>query len=416
MTTRVGRRLGLRIALVSEHASPLAVLGGVDAGGQNVHVAALAHALAERGADVVVHTRRDDPDLPRVVDVDGVRVVHVDAGPAAPVPKDELLPYMGEFADALRHDWRDEPPAIVHAHFWMSGLASFEAAAPLGIPVVQTFHALGVVKRRQQGVKDTSPAARIDVERMLAREVAHVLATCSDEMFELLHLGGEGRRISVVPCGVDLEHFRPDGPVEARRPDAPPHRLVVVSRLVERKGIGNVISAMPALPSVELVIAGGPARDRLRDDPEARRLQQLAEDLGVADRVDLRGRVERVDVPALLRSADVCVCVPWYEPFGIVPLEAMACGVPVLASAVGGLVDTVVHGATGIHVPARRPDLVAQAVRELLADDDLRARLAAGGLERARSRYGWHRVAAGTLAAYTSVLASRREQQGALVW
>ncbi|MGI8683242.1 MAG: glycosyltransferase, partial [Mycobacteriales bacterium] len=158
----------MRIAMVSEHASPLAVLGGVDTGGQNVHVAALAGALARLGHSVTVHTRRDDPDLPRRVQLrPGVTVDQVTAGPAREIPKDELLPYMAAFAADLRAQWESEleRPDVVHAHFWMSGLAALAAARPLHIPVVQTFHALGVVKRRQQGSKDTSPPQRLELER-----------------------------------------------------------------------------------------------------------------------------------------------------------------------------------------------------------------------------------------------------------
>src|SRR4051794_6406630 len=148
--------------MVSEHASPLAVLGGVDAGGQNVHVAALATYLARRGMEVVVHTRRDDPSLPRRVRLaPGVEVDHVDAGPPEPLPKDELLTHMGAFGDQLADAWASERPSVVHSHFWMSALAALEAASELGIPVAHTFHALGVVKRRHQGVEDTSPEGRI---------------------------------------------------------------------------------------------------------------------------------------------------------------------------------------------------------------------------------------------------------------
>jgi D-inositol-3-phosphate glycosyltransferase len=205
-----------------------------------------------------------------------------------------------------------------------------------------------------------------------------------------------------VPCGVDLRHFGPDGPTEARTPGVA--RLVVVSRLVERKGVGNVVTALADVPGAELVIAGGPAECDLIHNDEARRLMQLAEDAGVADRVRLRGRVERADLPALLRSADAVLCVPWYEPFGIVALEAMACGVPVVATAVGGLVDTVVDGVTGIHVPPRSPDRMAAAVNCLLEDPGLRRRLGTAGARRARRRYGWNRVAQSTLGVYGELL------------
>src|SRR5438046_370223 len=261
----------MRIAMVSEHASPLAVLGGVDAGGQNVHVAALAAALARLGAEVAVHTRRDDPGQPRRVPfAPGVVVEHVDAGPPREVPKDELLPYMDAFADELRRAWREEPPDVVHGHFWMSGRAALAAARPLGIPVVQTFHALGTVKRRHQGVKDTSPPTRLREEATLAREADRIVATCSDEVFELVRIGADLRRVAVVPCGVDLGMFQPDGPAVPRPSGAA--RLLVVSRLVERKGIGDAVAAMARLPGVELVVAGGPPASELARDPEARRL------------------------------------------------------------------------------------------------------------------------------------------------
>jgi D-inositol-3-phosphate glycosyltransferase len=391
--------------MVSEHASPLAALGGADAGGQNVHVAALSAALARRGVEVVVHTRRDDPALPaRVAVAPGVTVEHVDAGPPASIPKDELLPHMAELAARLRRSWRVDPPDVVHAHFWMSGLAALTAARPLGLPLVQTFHALGVVKRRHQGAKDTSPPSRVDTERLLARSADYLVATCSDEVFELVRMGADLHRITVVPCGVDLGLFRPDGPVEPRHPHR--SRLLVVSRLVERKGIGNVIAALTELPGTELVIAGGPPARRLAEDSEARRLSDLAELLGVAGRVDLRGQVEPGDLPALYRSADLVVSVPWYEPFGIVPLEAMACGVPVVAAAVGGLVDTVVDGVTGVHVPPRRPDLLARVLAGLLADPARRAALGTAGAWRARRRYGWDRIARGTLEVYADLVAA----------
>ena len=390
----------MRIDMVSEHASPLAALGDVDAGGQNVHVAALAAGLARRGAEVVVHTRRDDPELPAEVEMaPGVTVSHVAAGPPEPLPKDELLPHMGDFGRRLLERWRGRPPDVVHAHFWMSGLAALNAARQVAVPVVQTFHALGVVKRRHQGDRDTSPAGRLAMERAIMGGAAWIVATCSDEVFELVREGADRRRISVVPCGVNTARFRPGGPAEERR--AP--RVVCVGRLVERKGVDDVMRALAGLPGVELVVAGGPSHERLANDPEARRLAALASDLGVADRVDLRGGIPRDAVASLMRSADAVVCVPWYEPFGIVPLEAMACGVPVVASTVGGMIDTVVNGETGVHVPPRQPDRLRAALATLLSDPGRRTTLGAGGVRRARERYTWDRVAGATLDVYSKL-------------
>ncbi|MCW3017326.1 MAG: glycosyl transferase [Solirubrobacterales bacterium] len=397
----------MRIALVSEHASPLAVLGGVDAAGQNVHVAALARALARRGAQVVVYTRRDDLALAdRVPLAPGVVVDHIDAGPTTYVPKDDLLPYMDDFARALASRWRTERPDVVHSHFWMSGLAARQAAGPLDIPLAHTFHALGVVKRRYQGTADTSPAERAGVERDLVAKVDRIVATCTDEAFELMRLGADRSKLRVVPCGVDTARFCPDGPVQRRGPVR--HRLVYTGRLVERKGIGNIISALEEVPHCELIIAGGPDAEALGADPEAQRLSALARRHGVSGRVHLRGRVVHDELPPLLRSADALVTVPWYEPFGITPLEAMACGVPVVASAVGGLIDTVVDGVTGRHVPPRDPERLAAVLREVLDDETERAAQGRAGVRRTRSLYDWDRVALATLDVYEELVSERR--------
>jgi glycosyltransferase involved in cell wall biosynthesis/phosphoheptose isomerase len=401
----------MRIAMVSEHASPLAALGGVDAGGQNVHVAALAEAIARRGGEVVVHTRRDDERLSRRVRMaPGVEVHHVDAGPPRPIPKDELFPYMDEFAERLAEAWRAERPDVVHSHFWMSGYVALRAAGRLGIPVVHTFHALGVVKRRYQGDKDTSPPERIDIEKGIVRRADQIVATCTDEVFELTRLGASNPQLTVIPCGVDLHLFRPDCPSDPRIPGR--RRLTSVGRLVERKGIGNVISALALVPDAELVVAGGPERSRLDRDPEARRLADLARETGVADRVELRGRLEHEEVPRLLRSSDALVSAPWYEPFGITPLEAMACGVPVVATAVGGLIDTVVDGVTGVHVPPRDPERLAGAISGLLADEERRAAYGRAGMHRTRRLYDWNRIAAATLDVYARLAGRRIRRAG----
>lgn len=388
----------MKIAMVSEHASPLAALGGADAGGQNVHVDALSAALVRRGHQVTVYTRRDDPDLPeRVETAKGYTVAHVPAGPTEHIPKDELLQYMGQFAQYLDAQWAEDPPDVTHAHFWMSGIATQLAARHHNLPAIQTFHALGVVKRRHQGAQDTSPPERLKLEAMLARSATWVAATCTDEVFELMRLGRSRSRISVVPCGVDLNLFTPDGP---KAPKGAAHRIVSVGRFVPRKGFDLVVRALPVIPDTELVIVGGPPRSELDGDPEARRLRELADELGVGDRVRLYGSLAREDMPAILRSADVVACTPWYEPFGIVPLEAMACGIPVVASAVGGMLDTVVHDVTGRLVPAKRPAPLAETLIELLHDDFLRQSLGAAGRDRARARYSWDRIAADTLRIY----------------
>ncbi|MPQ97989.1 glycosyltransferase [Modestobacter sp. I12A-02628] len=397
----------MRIGLVSEHASPLATLGGVDAGGQNVHVAELAAGLARRGHDVTVATRRDDPALPdRVLTPDGYTVEHVTAGPAAVVPKDDLLPHMADFAARLAESWSADLPDVVHAHFWMSGLATLDAVEAVGrpVPVVQTFHALGAVKRRHQGAADPSPAGRLEIERDICRRADQIVATCSDEVFELRRLGRTGG-VSVVPCGVDTDVFTPHGPVAPR---GPRQRLLVLGRLVERKGQDDAVRALAAVPGAELVVVGGPPADRLDADPEVGRLRDVAVEAGVADRLVFTGSVARADVPAWVRSADVVLAVPWYEPFGITPLEAMACGRPVVATAVGGLVDSVADGVTGDLVPPRDPAALGRTIAGLLADDARRAAYSRAGVVRAHARYRWSRVCADTESVYAQVLGRAR--------
>jgi D-inositol-3-phosphate glycosyltransferase len=386
----------MRIAMISEHASPLAALGGTDAGGQNAHVAALAAALAGQGHEVRVYTRRDTADPPEVVPIDGYQVVHVPAGPAEPVSKDALLPYMGDFAEWMAADWRSTGlPDVAHAHFWMSGLAAITAGRACDVPVVQTFHALGSVKRRHQGAADTSPQHRIGYERQLGHGVDRIVVQCRDEIRELLLLGVPRTAMTLVPSGVDTGRFLPDGPAEPRA-DRP--RILSVGRLVERKGFEELIRAMPLVPGAECVIVGGTG-----DQPYAHRLRELARECGVGDRVRLAGSVPVADMPRWYRSADVLAATPWYEPFGLTPLEAMASGVPVVGSAVGGIIDTVVDGVTGDLVPARDPRALGSALRRLLTDGVRRCSYAVAARDRAVQSYSWQGVATRITGVYAAV-------------
>jgi len=396
----------MRIAMVSEHASPLAVLGGVDAGGQNVHVDALARNLAARGHEVVVHTRRDDPDLPTTVEVAPRFVVHhVDAGPATYVPKDEFGPFLPRFAEELARYWGRWRPDVVHAHYWMSGVVSLLGSERYGIPSAVTFHALGVVKKRHQADADTSPDVRIPAERQLIARMDRIIATCSDEVRELQRLGGEIGRIDVVPCGVDAGTFVP---LPSVRPDGRPFQILSLGRLVPRKGVGEAVRMMTDLRDAELVIAGGPAPDAVDDDPEVARLRALADECGVADRVRFVGAADRTTIPQLVADSDVAVCLPWYEPFGIVPLEIMACGRPLVGTAVGGLLDTVSNGRTGLLVPPHAPRDAAAAVRTLRDDPRLRARMGEAARRKVERLYDWAQVAEATEAVYEQML----EEQG----
>ncbi len=393
----------MRIAMISEHASPLALLGGVDAGGQNQHVAELSAALAEDGHEVRIYTRRTDPAAPAEVTLrPGVVVEHVPAGPAQPLPKDELLPYLGIFGEWLLGRWKEGAwvPDVVHAHFWMSGLAALTARSRFPVPVVVTYHALGRVKRRHQGPADTSPRQRIGYERVLGRQADAVVAQCSDELDEMIMLGVPRERVHLIPSGVDSDHFTPHGPAVRRGSAA---RILCVGRLVERKGYADAILAVAAVPGAECVIVGGPPAAELDGDPVAGKLRKLASSVGVAERVRLVGGVSRAELPGWYRSADVLACPAWYEPFGLTPLEAMACGTPVVAYAVGGFTDTVVDGVTGHLVPPRDYRTLATTLRKLLREPSRLMAYGTAAVDRARSCYSWRRTADQLGRLYTSI-------------
>ena len=404
----------MRVGMISEHASPLATLGGEDAGGQNVYVAALARALAARGHEVTVYTRRDDESAPETVGMArGVTVVHVPAGPARVIPKDELAGWMPEFGRRLAESWLlGARPDVLHANFWMSGVAATTANQQVSgprIPLVQTFHALGSVKRRFQGGQDTSPPQRVRTERMLAETADLVLATCTDEVAELHRMGATGCHVRVVPCGVDVEAFSPHAEAEAPLgPRAGMLDLLYVGRLVPRKGVDTVIDALAQVPDARLVVAGGPEVAAQHSDPESQRLLVRARRAGVGDRVHLIGRVGQDRLPGLMRWADAVVTTPWYEPFGIVPLEAMAAGRPLVGTAVGGLLDTVKDGETGLLVPSRDADALAAAIHRLAADPQQRAEMGRAARRRALQNYSWAKVAEQAEAAYLTVSARER--------
>jgi D-inositol-3-phosphate glycosyltransferase len=396
----------MRLAMISEHASPLAALGGEDSGGQNVYVAELARHLGAMGCGVDVFTRRDSQLLPAVVPFDGgVRVVNLPAGPAKHVPKDGLFPFMARFRDAFYRFARREPAAydLAHANFWMSGWVACEARRDLGLPFVQTFHALGEIKRREQGARDTSPSERRSTEFRILEEADRVLATCPAELEELISIYGAQRsRLALVPCGVDTRAFRPVDRREARSelglPEGP--MVAYVGRLVPRKGVDTLIEAFALLSrrlDARLVIVGGEPGDE--GSAEVARLSALARNLKVKKRVIFTGSRPQQDLYRYYGAADAAATVPHYEPFGMTPLEAMACGVPVVGSRVGGIKTSVLEGETGYLVPPKDPKALADRLLRLLTDGALRERMGLAGRRRMEEHYTWERIA--TLAAAT---------------
>jgi glycosyltransferase involved in cell wall biosynthesis len=304
---------------------------------------------------------------------------------------------MAAFSGQLERRWRKDAPDIVHAHFWTGGLAALAATRDLRVPVVQTFHSLGTAEQRHYGELAAGPRARLRLEALIGRSVRAVLATSSGEMSELTRLGVPRSAVRVVPYGVDTTEFLPDGPV-ARRSARP--RLLAVAPLTERSGLAGLIRAAADVPRAELVIAGGPPRAMLDEDPVYRKLVRLVMTLGIGDRVVFTGQVSRARMPALLRSADLLVHTAMYEPFGMVPLEAMACGTPVMAAAGGSHQDAIVDGTTGVLVNPGQPAQLARRIRQLLASPMLLQGFGIAAADRARARYSWDRIGQETLAVY----------------
>jgi glycosyltransferase involved in cell wall biosynthesis len=375
----------VKIAMISLQATPLGALRDPDVTGQRLHVAQLAEALHRQGHEVTVYTRQTDLRVPRRLRTEhGVEVVHVPAGPVRELGQNDVVPHIGEFARALTARWTEEAPDVIHAHHWTSGLAAVLSARCTGIPIALSYHAL-------EGGDSAG------IERVVARGAAVVIATSGHEAHELARLGVRRSRVATVPWGVDTRLFTFNGPI-APRNGMP--RILTSSDLAPHAGVDDLITALTTVTWTELVVVGGPDRPELARDAEYQRLCAVAARHGVSDRVSFLGHVPHAEMPALIRSADVVACPQWHAPYGIVPIEAMACGVPVVVSAVGGLAESVVHEVTGLHVPPHKPALLARALRSLLGDDIRRQELGAAGQDRTHVRYAWDRVALEMVRAY----------------
>ena len=405
----------MKIALVTLQGNPFGQTPEAGPDRQDQRLASLVSALAEQDHDVTVYARRDSDGQPEKSEpAPGVTVEHVPAGPAKELPSDSLAPHAAEFGQYLARHWQDNAPDVAHAYFWTSGLAALAGARDLGVPVVQTFLSLQATDPASARPGQAPPAqakparpktrsgngggaARLRLEPVIARSVRAVLASSSSEVSALSRLGVRRDSVRLIPRGVDTGTFSPEGPVAARgsRP-----RLLCVAPLAPNQGVDVAVRALADIPEAELVIAGGPEHGKLRGDKAYRALLRLASDLNVRDRVIFHGSVGDDDLPALLRSADLLVDAPTGEPFATVALEAMACGTPVVASAIGSHLDTIIDGTTGLLVPPARPGLIAQRIRTLLASPMLLEGFGIAAVDRARARYSWDRIGQETLAIY----------------
>jgi glycosyltransferase involved in cell wall biosynthesis len=383
----------MQIALIADRLSPP---GPADADpyplAESAGVLSLARALAAAGQDVTVYARRDHPDAPETADLGGqVNVRYLSAGPAGRLTDDELLAHVPELAAQLAGQWRGDPPAVAHGFSWSSGMAALAGARDLDVRVVQTYH------RPEPGRATAAPTTPARLEAAADRTADAVLAPHPAAVTELGRIGVPRTAVKLVPGGVDISVFQPEGPV-AERGDHP--RLLMISPMTDPAELEIAVRTLAHLPGAELVLAGGdePARQAAN-----RVITKLSRELDVQDRVVVAGELSAASAPPLMRSADVVITLAAQPPWDRVALDAMACGVPVLAGPGPVHEDVVIDGVTGFLLPSGTPRLLADRTRSLLASPMQREGYRIAAASRARERYAWERIGAETLAVYLSL-------------
>lgn len=400
--------LPLRIAMLSVHTCPLAVLGGKKTGGMNVYVRELSAELSRRGIQVDVFTRSQDPCVPHINDSAlgmNARVIHIPAGPEEPLPTNAIYPHLPEFVDRVLAFARQSGLQydVIHSHYWLSGWVAERLKEVWRVPFLQMFHTLGLMKNRIAVTPaERESDLRIEGERKIIKSADYLIAATPAERIQLMWLyGADMRKIKVIPPGVDVRHFCPMPKAEAREIVGIPedHRMLLfVGRLEPLKGVDTLLRAIalvkhqlgPAADKLCLSIIGGDLGGN-EDDPEMARLQELRANLNLGEFVSFHGSKSQETLQYYYAAAEAVIMPSHYESFGMVALEAMACGTPVIASEVGGLAYLVQDGITGFHVPDRDPDELAGKILLLLENTDLRREMSLAAVQNAQ-RYAWPRV------------------------
>ncbi len=409
----------LRIAMLSVHSSPLARPGGKEAGGMNIYVRELACELGRRNVAVDIFTRRQEHTLPDSVALgEHVRVWHVQAGPAQPYDKNRILNHLPAIVEQIGKVASDNgaPYDLIHSHYWISG----EVALPLrelwGVPLVQMFHTLGAMKNRvARSSEEAETARRVAIERRLMQAVdAVVAATPADATHMLEHYDANASRLHIIPCGVDVQHFRPQPQAEARARLHLAHGerlLLCIGRMEPLKGMDCLIRALALLHERDphwrdvlrvLLIGGEPEERPHAWNSEQQRLHALRRELGVVPHVRFLGARPHHTLPDYYAAVDSLVVPSHYESFGMVALEALACGTPVIASRVGGLTATIEDGRSGVLIPPDDPLALAQQIAAVLCDREYAAALRTGARQRA-ARYSWQHITQEVLRLYAQV-------------
>lgn len=410
--------MSLRVAVLSVHTCPLAALGGKETGGMNVYVRETSRQLGRMGVHVDVFTRSQNPEIARVVEMGpNVRVVHLPAGPEAPLPRDRVYRHLDEFVERLEA-WRGGEGLtydLIHGHYWLSGVAGLVLRERWGVPHLQMFHTLGRLKNRvARSPVELEPDLRIEEERRLIRSVDGIVAANAVERAHLSwYYKARPARIAVIPCGVDTDLFRPLDQAEAKAALGlgPGPLVLYVGRLTPIKGLETLLEAVGLLTDgdwkreLRLLAVGGDI-----DEPQNGHLgllRQRVEDLGLRQAVRFLGAQPQDRLRLFYAAAQMTVMPSYYESFGMVALEAMACGKPVIASRVGGLTTTVQDGVTGYLVPEGDPRALAARIAALLDDPALRGRLGRAAMRWA-AQYRWSGVAESVVRLYAEFVAAAR--------
>lgn len=412
-----------RVAMLSVHTCPLATLGGKKTGGMNVYVRDFSRELATRNIQVDIFTRSED-DCQPIVKHDlgnGARVIHIAAGPESPIPVNEIENYLDDFVSGVLEFAQAENAQydLIHSHYWMSGLVAEKLHRFwAGTPIIQMFHTLGHMKNRVAlSDFERSPASRIRGEIFVMSLADRIIAATPAEYAQLHWLyGADIRKVVTIPPGVDLNKFRPIPKEVAKRRIGIPdfHRnILFAGRIEQLKGIDTLLKAIALIQkqSPDLIenvcvsiIGGDPWSDN--PDDEMARLQVLRQELGVSDIVTFLGAKDQDILPDYYAAAEMVVMPSHYESFGMVGLEAMAMGTPVIASEVGGLAFLIQDGINGFHVPSRDPEALAERIFTLLQDENCRRQLGQRAYESSQ-KYGWPIIVDRMLEVYRDVVTNQ---------
>jgi D-inositol-3-phosphate glycosyltransferase len=415
----------LHVAMISYHTCPLAILGGKDTGGMNVYVRDLTRELGRMGIHVDVFTRSQDEHVPHVLhDLGyGNRVVHIPAGSEKPLPKKELASHLPQFVNGIKDFAREKGIRydLIHSHYWLSGLAAESLRADWGIPFVHMFHTLGEMKNRvARSPEEKEGSYRVDGERLVLASANRIIAATLAEQAQLEWLyKADVQKITIIPPGVDTGHFYPIPADEAKSFIGLPlneRMILFVGRIEPLKGVETIIRAMSSLglkdvsyrhPVHLAIIGGDPNASPEQMNAEMVRLQQLCHDLCMDRMVVFLGKRGQDTLPYYYSAAEVLVMPSHYESFGMVALEAMACGTPVVASQVGGLAFLVQDGVTGYSVPDQDPDALADRLTKILCDSSIRSQMGQQAAEYAR-QYSWPIITSQIISVYEEIISGNR--------